>query len=428
MNKISKQIFGFLILSVVISPLAFFSPGIANAKKGGLIDDTRAAQIKKAQAKNTGGTTAKEAGDSIVIQFSETTNKYEINAANIDQEISLGSGHSFLDGNDQLGDALWSDNGKKLYIFLSDDGGAPSVSLGDKVSISGDGIKDLSGKSIRGSVALRGSFSKIHDDGCRVVSTSAQMITIAKNGSDDSSDDDSSDDSSDDSDDNDEIDDSGNDSPSDLDDSDEDSDDDDDCDRSVEERGKFRCGNGLQNGKLYIINGSPTVYLLTACQLKPFRGIAAFNSRGLKFDDVTLLPALPANATISDEPVVPAEGTLVKGSDATVWFVDNNGKRRGFVSSDVFFKLGFSFNHVDQISDSDLGEIDVDQNVDDGLDHPDGSLIQCANSGVVYKVIKGVKFAFANSESFRSHGHRFEHILSVNCAQFNYEDGAAITE
>lgn len=394
---------GFFSLTLAVSGFAYAVPIQAE-------DDTAANPVlDQAKAKNSGGTSAFEAGDKVVLEFSETTNKYEITAANIMTEFSLSDDHTFLDGAGALGEASWSVDGEKLTIVFSAGTSLPTVEVGDTVTVEGSNIKDLSGNAVTGDAVIEGSFTSVDDsEDC------GPVVTTTRNGNDDDEEGDV------------EEDDSGNDDDSDI---DEDSnDDEDDCDE-VDDHGKFRCGTGLQNGRLYMVTGSPTVYLMADCRLRPFRGEAAFHSRGLKFQDIQTLTALPTTVTISDKPAVPAEGTLVKGSDKTVWFIGENGKRKGFTSEEVFRGLGFKFEEVDQITDTDLSTIETDTDlVDDSSHHPDGSLIKCGNSAAIFAVIGNLRFPFANADAFLSRGHSWEHVLVVDCGRFAYKEGPPVTE
>ncbi len=426
----------FLSFALAVSGMSHAIP--VNAEN----DSSSLPVLHESEAKNTGGTSAKEAGDSVVLEFSETTNKYAITSANIMSEFSLSSGHSFLDGAGALGSASWSDDGEKLAIVFSAGTSLPSVAVGDTVAVIGTNIKDLSGNVLTGDAVIEGSFNSV-DDNDEEECKPESVVGVSSNSDDDDDSDDSEDVDEDSGDNDDDSDDSDEDSTYDDDeDEDEDSDDEiaenddedeadeqDDCDDSDEDdHGKYRCGTGLQNGTLYKVTGSDTVYLMADCRLKPFRGVAAFNSRGLKFDSsIQVLTTLPSGASISTEPALPAEGTLVKGSDKTVWFVAKNGKRKGFTSSEIFTSLGFRFEQVDQISDSDLGTIESDDDlVDDSNDHPDGALIKCSNDSAVYQVIDDLRFPFASSEAFVGRGHDFEHILNIDCSRYVYPTAPAI--
>lgn len=402
-----KRIFaaGFISFAMVISAFTYSAPVRAEN------DTTSAPVLHEAEAKNTGGTSAKEAGDTIVLEFSETTNKFAITASNVMTEFHLNNSHTFLDGAGAIGDAEWSVDGEKLTIVLSAGVSLPTVAAGDMVTVTGTNIKDLSGAVITGDAVIDGSFSSTDDNN----EAECSSVQASRDGDDDDVDEDI---------DGDEDNDIGEDDDADMDDEQEDCADDADSDFS-----HHICGSGLQNGMLYRVEGSPTVYLLHDCRLKPFRGIAAFNSRGHKFEDVRTISSVPANQVVSGEPVVPAEGTLIKGSDATVWFVSKSGKRKGFTSAQIFLGLGFKFTQVDQISDSDLTTIAPDTDlIDDSGHHPDGTLIKCANSAAVFEVVDDIRFPFANAETFRGHGHDFDHILDVDCGRFAYQEGSAVTQ
>lgn len=339
------------------------SPTVTAVTTDTITADVTDPTLSSAVAKNTGGTAVKEAGDSIQLVFSHSTNKPTINDGNVDTVFDLNNSHSFLDGAGDLGSTSWSVDGKTLTIILSAGTSLPTVAVGDTVTVSGSVVTDLAGNPATGTQTITGSFTEavVEDD-------------------------------------------------------------------EEGEEGEHGCGNGLINGRLYMVGSETTVYLAAACRLKPFRGAAVFHARGHKFQNIIKLDALPTGATISLKPVLPAEGTLIKGSDKTVWFMDHHGKRRGFVSANVFARLGFSFEQVQTISDSDLSQVATSDNIADENQHPDGALIKCGNSAAVFAVVGGARFPFANAEAFQKRGHAFGHVLNVDCGRFRYLQGAAITQ
>ncbi|MBX4205416.1 MAG: hypothetical protein KW788_04540 [Candidatus Doudnabacteria bacterium] len=188
------------------------------------------------------------------------------------------------------------------------------------------------------------------------------------------------------------------------------------------------CANALINGRLYKLAGdtNPTVYLAAACRLKPFRGAAVFHARGNKFQNIIILQSL-TGLDVSTKPALPADGTLIKGSDKTVWFVETGKRRKGFTSEQVFKGLGFKFSQVNQISDDDLNTMSVDTApIATATSHPDGSLIKCTNSSTVFQVKSGQEFPFTNLDAFVLRGHSFDHIAVVDCGRFHYVLGTNI--
>lgn len=361
MNKKTIAVSIVALLSLVASPaLALEMNGNASANASASLPT-----LVKAMAVNSGGTSAKEAGDSVALKFSEGTNKPVITAGNIASVLTLNNSHSFLDGAGSFGGASWSVDGRVLIITLSAGTSLATVDVGDTVTVSGSTITDLDGHAVTGSAVIGGSFSAVNNDQ--------------------------------------------------------------DENNEGQDEQHHVCANILVNGHLYMVGSEATVYMAINCELRPFRGAAVFHARGMKFENITKFETLPANVTISQKPVLPAEGTLVKGNDKTVWFVDHAGQRRGFVSASVFANLGFKFNQVDVISQSDLDEISTGNSVSDDTEHPDGALIKCGSSAQVFEVIGGEKFPFANAQAFTDRGHSFDHILIVDCGRFNYVQGAAVS-
>jgi|GEM_PF-3639722 len=352
--------------------------------------DTTGPDLDSAVAVNkTGSTAGKEAGDKVVLTFDEATDKPVIDEDNIDDVLGLDNGHSWLAGDGQIGSATWNSAGTVLTIVLSGGVSLPTVAVGDEVTVDGSVIEDMNGDDAQGSEDITGSFSpSSSDDGC-------DEYPIPAAASDDSDED------------------------SDSDESDEDGD---ECDEDGFGR---TCVGGIINGRLYRAAGQQTVYLAAGCRLKPFRGAAVFHARGHKFQNIIELVSLDI-ALISQKPALPAGGTLVKGTDKTVWFVTEDGKRKGFNSEKAFRRLGFSFGSVKQISDSDLAELGEDLGIDEDDGHPEGAVLKCTVSSTVYMIEKGKKLAFTNAAPYLERGHTWDAIANIDCNLFNYQEGAPI--
>jgi hypothetical protein len=323
--------------------------------------DTTGPLLTSAVAKNTGGTAAFEALDSVDLTFNEATNKPTINASNINTVLVLNNSHSWLDGASALGGAVWDSTGKVLTVKVSGGTSLPTLAVGDTVTVTGNVIKDAANNSATGTQTITGSFAGSTGGG------------------------------------------------------------------EEEEHGKS-CGQGIVNGRLYKIGSDATVYLAAACRLKPFRGAAVFHARGHKSQNITVLSAAPSVAPLSTDPALPAGGTLVQGTDKTVWFVTTKGKKKGFVSETSFKRLGFEFKAVKKISDSDLNTMTTETPVTENDSHPEGSIIKCGNSATVFEVKGSTRFPFTSITAFEGRGHSFEHIANVDCGRFAYPEGSNLTE
>lgn len=142
------------------------SPTVIAVTTATITADTVGPRLISVKAKNTGGTTAKEAGDSVILTFNEGTNKAVINDNNINSTLSLNNYHSWLDGAGHIGSSSWNDNGTMLTIVLSGITSLPTVAIGDKVTIAGAVIKDAAQNNATKSAVINGSFKTNQaDDG-----------------------------------------------------------------------------------------------------------------------------------------------------------------------------------------------------------------------------------------------------------------------
>lgn len=107
------------------------------------------------------------------------------------------------------------------------------------------------------------------------------------------------------------------------------------------------------NGSLVKTDSSDTVYMVVNGQLKPFTSAAVFFARGLKFSDVQTVSASQLASVGLDTPVMAPDGSLIKGSNATVYIVVN-GHKSGIPSLAVFQRLGLSFTNLVMLSDAEI--------------------------------------------------------------------------
>lgn len=335
----------------------------AMAETNSITADTAGPILTNAIAKNTGGTGAKESGDSVELWFSESTNKPAVNSGNVNAVLPLSSGHSWLSSDGILGSATWNVEGTRLTLTLGATTTASStvatVAVGDTVTVSGATVKDLAGNSATGSKIIAGNFSGPPAD---------------------------------------------------------DGDDDDDG------KHKGRCGNGLQNGRLYKVKGAATVYLAAACRLKAFRGAAVFHAKGKKFQNIIELDSLSGLDVKPGRTVKPSEGTILKGRGPTVYIIVLEGSRKvkkAFRSAAKFFALGFHFGQITEIEDEDLAAVEEGSAVADADDNLSGSLLKCEGSATVYEIVGGKKFAFRSAEAFLERGHAWRHVGTISCERLN---------
>ncbi|MEJ0021265.1 MAG: ice-binding family protein [Candidatus Doudnabacteria bacterium] len=111
------------------------------------------------------------------------------------------------------------------------------------------------------------------------------------------------------------------------------------------------------NGSVVKVAGSGTVYLVVNGMLRPFSTATIFTARGLKFSDVQTISSDQFAAVSVGRIMGYPDGTLIKGSAATVYLVAGDAKM-GIPSMAVFNRLGLSLGKIVKLSDSELGSYD----------------------------------------------------------------------
>ncbi len=103
--------------------------------------------------------------DYVVLYFSEPTNKPTIDSSNIDNVLSLSSGHTWLDGAGNIGTCIWNANGDQLQINLTTNNSSPTIAVGDTITPDGATITDVNSNPCSSPVILGGSFGYFVDAG-----------------------------------------------------------------------------------------------------------------------------------------------------------------------------------------------------------------------------------------------------------------------
>jgi len=94
----------------------------------------------------------------------------------------------------------------------------------------------------------------------------------------------------------------------------------------------------------------------------------------------------------------------------TVYIIGNNGKKFGFISEQVFWDLGYTFENAVKadVSGYELGGLIQTAEAP----HPNGSLV--LNNGIIWYINNDQRVAFISMESFLSYGFKIEQIVSAN--------------
>jgi hypothetical protein len=107
-----------------------------------------------------------------------------------------------------------------------------------------------------------------------------------------------------------------------------------------------------------------TVYVMEGGLKRAVPNIATFEALGLRWAEVDQMPASVVAAIPTGQPLpdVLADGNLLKGSDATVYVMEN-GFRRVITSASVFTACGYSWEAVSVITDARLSKVPLGPDV-----------------------------------------------------------------
>ena len=134
--------------------------------------------------------------------------------------------------------------------------------------------------------------------------------------------------------------------------------------------------------------------------------------------DLNLMAAFDADTahTSTPKPLQYRDGTLIRGSGPTVYVIQNVSginHRRSLASIENFIRLGYSFNDVLVIPDSELSPIPEDAALTISSPHPNGTLIRKAGESTVYYLINGEKHSMTSGAILISHRFRWENVKAA---------------
>ncbi len=140
------------------------STGVALAAASIKTKDTSFPVAVSATAIDVNSASGIQAGDKVVITFSEPVKTSpSITASNINQILPLNNSHSWKDGSEAIGSVNVSLDNKTIAVVLSAKTSAPTVAVDDSIHLydGADSITDLSGNAVNNTsnkVQITGSF------------------------------------------------------------------------------------------------------------------------------------------------------------------------------------------------------------------------------------------------------------------------------
>jgi hypothetical protein len=174
------------------------------------------------------------------------------------------------------------------------------------------------------------------------------------------------------------------------------------------------------------LSGTSTDFLLKENVLHPFSSLEVMQSWGVTPQIVEHLSSFSSEWKRGSS-VKFRDGTLIKGTEAAVSLVTNQGMRAWIKNEEVFLGLGYRWNQIHVISDSELSLYKRTDDIVSTATHGNGTLIKYANDSKVY-VLEGDKKRWVASESaFASNGLSFSDIITIHDSEI-YPDGSVLSK
>lgn len=179
------------------------------------------------------------------------------------------------------------------------------------------------------------------------------------------------------------------------------------------------------DGTLVKSPDSPLVYLVEAGTLLPLSYLA-FTSRSFRFENIVTLPAGEIQGYKTGEPVLVANGALVKSQGQPAVYVLQSGVRQ-MLSYFVYKQRGFDQLVVGAISDEELARYPLQQF---GFLYPphENTLLRGDQTPTVYVIEDGRRRGL-NLAAFQARGYSFANVHTLPQSEVNgYEQGTNIIQ
>jgi hypothetical protein len=180
----------------------------------------------------------------------------------------------------------------------------------------------------------------------------------------------------------------------------------------------------FSEGTLVRAKDSASVYLITGGKKCLVPNDAIFSSWGYQWSKVVD----DSNNNLSRYPEGLAlkfrDGYLIKGSGSKVYVISES-KKRWITSGALFTGLGYQWNKINVISDSDLNSYSDGLDINNSYTHPMGTLIKYATYPQVFLLENGKRRHIANEATFLGLGYQWANIIIIPDWEY-YPDGVEI--
>lgn len=138
----------------------------------------------------------------------------------------------------------------------------------------------------------------------------------------------------------------------------------------------------------------------------------AFNREGLRWEEVEEAPEAVVDMYPEGDAFGYKDGMLIKGSSPTV-YVLSDGKRRPITSPAAFTRLGWRWENIIQIPDSDVAQYPEGAVMNETGDAPEDSLIRVEGLPTVYQIKGGKRLPIPSLAVFSGNKFGWEQVMEV---------------
>jgi len=181
-----------------------------------------------------------------------------------------------------------------------------------------------------------------------------------------------------------------------------------------------RAENTMEDGqKVRLTDGSLVaseesgVHLLRDGKKWPIASPQVFKSYGYSFDHVTMIPQETLDS-IPNGAALPAQsGTLISAAGDPKVYVVENGMKRHIPSPEILENAGYSFDHVNEVSQASVDRHPTGDDYTDANYIPNGSTVYAEGTGA-FKIEDDMRRPIPDPETFRSNFGDFGQLRKVS--------------
>ncbi len=182
------------------------------------------------------------------------------------------------------------------------------------------------------------------------------------------------------------------------------------------------------SGTLVRESGNPRIYLVENNQRRYISSRPIFDSHKFRLSRVRNNSVNTMNLP-EGSPLGYREGTLLQGSGSAVYVVGYDGgqmQKRHITSRSVFDSLGYSFDEIMKVTDSQLPTVNG-PDINNSSVHPDGTLIRASGDTKVYLIEDGKRRHISTRPAFNSHEFTFDQVKQATNQDMNMPTASSLS-